>query len=338
MNTINNSSLYNINIIENEINISTTLNGGSLTYTFIRNDSFGDGGLAVVITDSQGTQVLNLSQSPSYSSTSDTFSVMPGETYTITLDADSWPSEISYQVIDENGIEVLSAGPPVYDGTATFTVDGIIVNGSVCQFINNKYEYSSSTYVTANKQYWVKCKTAGVLTLFNGVEILNSDNNPNYNYKFTIQNIRYDNNVAITNSNFGSEFIFKCEVLDNNNESLSPPYFADTTNALVHFQNNSMTINEIKDADFSNHVLAFSGFYIDQTYLTSNYYNNLVGSTIPATNMVEGQLYQNVTLEAGLILGALGVEPHYTWQQFFSLYLGISPLSIYTVIQHIDGV
>lgn len=59
------------------------------------------------------------------------------------------------------------------------SADNNIVNGSVCQFINNKYEYSSSTYVTANKQYWVKCNTAGVLTLFNGVEILNSDNNPN---------------------------------------------------------------------------------------------------------------------------------------------------------------
>ena len=124
--------------------------------------------------------------------------------------------------------------------------------------------------------------------------------------------------------------------MDNNNESLSPPYFADTTNALVHFQNNSMTINEIRDADFSNHVLAFSGFYIDQTYLTSRLWNNIYGFSIPPTDMSMG-LFPNTTYEAGLVLGMIGVEPHSYWHTLFST-VGIDPTLIYLVIQHTDGV
>ena len=95
-----------------------------LTYTFKRQDSEEDqdGGLGVVITDSQGTEVLNLSQEDEYEITTSTFNVIMGETYTITLDADNFPEEISGQLLDENGNEVLSDGPPVDDGTRTFTV------------------------------------------------------------------------------------------------------------------------------------------------------------------------------------------------------------------------
>ena len=153
-------------------------------------------------------------------------------------------------------------------------INGDIVNGSICEYVNNKFNYISNNYLLANKQYWIKCNSAGELILsdksFNGVEIRNVDNHPDINFKFTIQNIKADNNILITSENFLSEFIFKCEILTKDNQSLDPPSFADTSNAQIHLQNDSISINGIKEADFSNPTLAFSKILMDKSIFVSN--------------------------------------------------------------------
>jgi len=50
---------------------------------------------------------------------------------------------------------------PETDGYLT----GDIVTGSICEYKNHKYHYNSNNQLLANKQYWMKCNSAGELIL-----------------------------------------------------------------------------------------------------------------------------------------------------------------------------
>ena len=89
-----------------------------------------------------------------------------------------------------------------------------------------------------------------------------------------------------------NNFIFKCEVLTNDNQSLSPPYFANMDDIVLYIFNSTLSINNIINHDFGsdqewnvsygNALLTYTNIIIDPIYamntsgfLTAWYYNHV---------------------------------------------------------------
>ena len=321
-----------------------------------------------------GDQTLNIEINSTYIDAGASNSTMSGTVDTTTLGTYSVSHTVTVAGLDISAVRTVNVKPlfqTVLDEISTLTdllnvmnkinvqegwnvvipktdgyINGDIVNGSICEYVNNKFNYISNNYLLANKQYWIKCNSAGELTSFNGVEIRNVDNHPDNNFKFTIQNIKADNNILITSENFLSEFIFKCEILTKDNQSLDPPSFADTSNAQIHLQNDSISINGIKEADFSNPTLAFSKILIDRKYFYSNellnaFINyNLINSTYADSldNSLVGDASSNTSIEIGFTFALQGQSPYYNLAAAVATYAAQYNDILFLKIQYTDGV